>query len=253
MQIYAIQFDIAWQDPDANFDKIRHLLSTIDLAGGALLVLPEMFATGFSMNTHQVVETLEGPTCRFLSDLAVTTACQVIAGVAIDGPRGPHNEALMVSSDGTLVHRYAKRHLFSYAHEDRHYRPGSNLITFTVDDTICSTHICYDLRFPEDFRTVTLRGAELLVVIANWPSARHAHWTTLLAARAIENQAYVLGVNRVGSDPTQHYAGDTCLFDPRGSLVASAETQQGILHAELNLQELRDFRRDFPTLNDVLP
>ena len=249
MHIYAVQPNIIWQDREANYQKVQQLITTTSIIPGGLIVLPEMFATGFSMNTDLTAEASAGPSCSFLSTLAHSTQCWIVGGLVT---QQPYNNAIVFSPDGHQVESYAKRHLFSYAGEENHYRPGTHLQTFSVGPWTCSLHICYDLRFPEDFREVIGRGAELLIVIANWPSVRQDHWTCLLAARAIENQAYVLGVNRCGSDPTQAYAGGTRLLDPKGRIVGMLDDHEGVLHTEPARSVLLAYRKEFPTLKDML-
>jgi predicted amidohydrolase len=202
MQIVACQLDIAWEDKPANFARVRELLSAATLEPGALVVLPEMFATGFSMHVGTIAEPEDGPTHAFLAGLAKDLQAYVVGGVvtrAADG-RG-RNEAAVFGPTGAVAARYAKMQPFSLAGETTHYEAGPAVVTFPWHEFTASPFVCYDLRFPELFRRAVRQGAELLVVIANWPLARDAHWLALLRARAIENQCYVVGVNRAGDDP----------------------------------------------------
>lgn len=252
MLVACCQLDIAWQDKPANYTRVERLLDEANLPAGALVLLPEMFATGFSMNAAAVAEPLEGPTARFLSDQARRRGIYLMAGEAIDagGPR-PQNEALVLDPQGQLLCRYAKRHLFSFAGEPEHYSPGEEIVAFAWSGTMVAPSICYDLRFPEQYRAASARGAEILAVIACWPAAREEHWLALLQARAIENQCYVAAVNRCGRDPSgQAYSGRSRIIDPRGTVLADAGNGEGIIRAAVDLSALRSYRREFPALRD---
>jgi omega-amidase len=254
MQIVACQLDIAWEDKPANFERARSLLRGASIQPGALIVLPEMFATGFSMHVDTIAEPADGPTHRFLAELAREHRACVVGGVvtrAADG-RG-RNDAVVFDPNGELLMRYAKMHPFSFAGETKHYQAGDAVAMFPWHDFPVSPFVCYDLRFPEIYRQATRQGAELLVTIANWPQPRDAHWRALLVARAIENQAYVVGVNRAGSDPHAPYAGASMIVSPRGELLALAGSEPQLLIAEIERAPLVDYRRDFPALADMRP
>ncbi|HEX5446549.1 MAG TPA: nitrilase-related carbon-nitrogen hydrolase, partial [Pirellulales bacterium] len=152
---------------------------------------------------------------------------------------------------GALVARYAKLQPFTLADETKHYEAGGSVVTFPWQGFSVAPFVCYDLRFPELFRASVRRGAELMVVIANWPQSREAHWLALLRARAIENQSYVLGVNRAGDDPHLRYGGHSLLVDPRGETVIEAGSGPQVLSAEIERATLVDYRRDFPALGDM--
>src|SRR5581483_11109551 len=196
MKIIGCQFDIAWEDKPANFARVRSLLETRRPLAGELVLLPEMFATGFSMNVAQIAEPEGGPTETFLRETARELQIDLLGGfVRREQGRGS-NQAVCYDPQGRELARYRKLHPFTFGGESDHYAPGTQIVTFDWHGVRVSPFICYDLRFPEVFRAAMAQGAELLAVIANWPEAREAHWITLLRARAIENQAYVAGVNR---------------------------------------------------------
>jgi omega-amidase len=252
MQVIGCQFDIAWEDKAANFERVRALVHDMSVEPGALLVLPEMFATGFSMQLEKIVEREQGPTQQFLSQLARETRVYVIGGVATDSADGRgRNEALVVDPQGNEILRYCKLHPFSFGGENKHFLPGDETACFHWGAFQVAPFVCYDLRFPEVFRHQTRLGAHVLVVIANWPAARDAHWQTLLRARAIENQAYVIGVNRVGSDPKLAYAGHSMIIDPRGEPLAIAGETPQLVQAQLQIEPLIEYRRQFPALGDM--
>ena len=253
MKIYGVQLDIQWENKAANYQRVRDLIEKAAPESGSLIVLPEMFATGFSMNVANVTENnLE--TEQFLQDLAREFSVSVLGGVASsNGDEKGRNEALFVSPNGDeqSAARYCKMHPFTFGGESAHFVRGEKIITFQWQGFRVAPFICYDLRFPEIFRAATKTGANLFCVIANWPSPREAHWRALLMARAIENQAYVIGVNRCGDDPKLHYAGRSQIIDPRGEILADGGSEEGIISAALDLESLETYRRDFPALADI--
>ncbi len=253
MELIGIQTDIAWEERDTNFARVREMLAAARIAPGSLLVLPEYFAVGFSMETVKVAD------CRrecelFLRDLAKRYQSYVIGGVArmVETEEGPFpaNEALVIDAEGMLLSSYRKMHPFTLAGEAEHYARGEDVCVCDCGEFLVAPTICYDLRFPELYRAATDLGAELIVVIANWPIVRIDHWLTLLKARAIENQAYVIGVNRTGSDPHHHYNGKSLIVDPRGQVLAEAGDQPCLLRATANVRHLEDWRAAFPALQD---
>ncbi|MBI3839364.1 MAG: carbon-nitrogen family hydrolase [Planctomycetia bacterium] len=252
MQIVGCQTDIVWENKAANHDRVRGLLLSSPIKPGALVVLPEMFATGFSMHVDTIAEPAGGETQTFLAEVARQFRSYLLGGVvtrAADG-RG-RNEAVVYGPDGQQVARYCKLHPFSYAGETKYYQAGETNVLFACHDFQVAPFVCYDLRFPEIFRRAVRRGAQLLVVIANWPQARESHWLALLRARAIENQAYVVGVNRAGSDPHARYGGHSLFVGPRGETLAEGGEGPELVTAEIELAPLLEYRRQFPALADM--
>lgn len=242
-----MQWDIVWEDPRANFSRVRALLAEEPPESGTLVVLPEMLSTGFSMNAEKTEEP-EGnsPTRAFLTELAQQYGVTMLGGRVCEGK----NEAIAVGSDGTVLCRYAKQRPFLPGGEV--YVAGDEPQVFSFGEARVSPLICYDLRFPELFREAARRWKpEVFVVIASWPEARIAHWTALLKARAIENQAFVLGVNRTGSDPTFAYPGRSTVFDFSGECLADAGSEPGVTTAMLDLFALREYRSRLPFLEDI--
>ncbi len=249
MRIALCQFDLAWLDRPKNFETVRRLVEARRPAENTLLVLPEMFATGFCLDTLETREWPGGDTENFLSDLAQDFHLYVLAGLVRAATAGTaRNEATLVGPRGRELGRYAKLHLFSAAGEDRAHSAGDAVETFAVEDTRVAPFICYDLRFPEIFRTAVQQRAEVFVVIANWPAVRVDHWVTLLRARAIENLAYVIGVNRIGRDPHNEYPGRSLVVDPRGEVVFDAAEREGVFEPELDHAGRRAWREEFPAL-----
>jgi predicted amidohydrolase len=251
MHIVACQFDIAWKDRQANFARVRSLLSQRTTPPGSLIILPEMFASGFTMNVGVALDAA-GDTIVFLGELARAYQSTVVAGIVdkhADG-RGL-NQAVVIGPDGQEVTRYTKMHPFTPAGESDHYAAGDTVVTFEHGDFTVAPLICYDLRFPERFRDAVRLGAEVMLVIASWPAARAAHWTALLTARAVENQAYVVGVNRIGSDPAHTYPGLSTVIGPQGDVLALADDTPTALHADIDREALLAYRRALPFLQDM--
>jgi predicted amidohydrolase len=251
MRVACCQFDIAWEDKPANYARVEQLVRAANLGRATLLLLPEMFATGFSMSADAIAETPDGPTARFVADLARGHGLYVLAGMVLAAGGQPRNEALLFDPAGALRCRYAKVHRFSFAGEHRHYAAGTAPVKCEIEGCTVQPTVCYDLRFPELFRTPATRGAELICVVANWPAARDAHWMALLKARAIENQAYVAAVNRIGRDPNVEYSGRSQIISPTGELLADAMHEETVIAAEADLAFLREYRTKFPALNDL--
>lgn len=254
MRVACCQLDIAWEDKPANYRRVEALVGDAQLPPDTLLLLPEMFATGFTMNAAAVAEPVNGPTASFLSDLARRHRILVQAGVVIReaGDARPRNEALVFDTEGRLLARYAKMYLFSFAGEPAQYAPGESGVVFGWRDTLFAPAICYDLRFPELFRRAVKDRVHVLTIIACWPAPREEHWLALLRARAIENQCFVAAVNRCGRDPSGlAYGGRSQVIDPRGAVLADGGNQEGIIQVEIDLEAQRQYRQEFPALEDM--
>jgi omega-amidase len=252
MKVYCCQLDIVWEDKPANFQKVRDLVRASNPEAGSLLVLPEMFATGFSMNVGVISEESAPGTDAFLRELAREFKIYIQGGLVTKSPSGRGlNQAVVISPAGTELTRYSKIHPFTLGGELANYERGTQIHTFDWHGLNATPFICYDLRFPEVFRGAVKQGAELFVVIADWPSRREQHWVTLLQARAIENLAYVVGVNRAGKDPFHVYPGRSMIIDPHGKVLADAGAEERIVSAEIDPAVVRSWRKDFPALLDI--
>lgn len=258
MRAHLLQMDITWEDRPANFAKAERLLENADPSPGDLVLLPEMFDTGFSFNTDKTGDA-KGETFTFLQRLAQDY------GVTVQGARTVHechcalaeNRAPVFGADGAPLVEYAKIHPFTYGREPEFFQGGRDVVTYAWKGgaggehalTVCPA-ICYDLRFPELFRIGLARGAEVFALGASWPQARQHHWRALLVARAIENQAFVLGVNRTGRDPTLTYAGGSIALDPKGEVLGELGAEEGVLSVVVDPAVLREWRGKFPAWRD---
>ena len=250
MRVAAVQHDIEWEDPPATFARLAPLMSQAADTGARLTVLTEMFASGFSMHTERIAEPPDGPSVTFLIEQAATHSMWTCGSVPErdDAASLPANTLVLASPAG-VVHRYRKIHPFSYSGEHERYRAGHAFLTVDVDGVRCSFFVCYDLRFADEFWQLAPQ-TDCFVVPANWPAARREHWRTLLLARAIENQAYVVGVNRVGEGGRLSYCGDSRIVDPAGELLATAAGGETMLLADLSAERVAEVRDRFRFLQD---
>ena len=251
MRVYLCQLDIQWENKKENFRKIEDLLTSASVNENSLFVLPELCSTGFSMNAKEVAEEKNGITFKFLSELAKGRNIWIAAGLGGYDSQGMGlNQATVIGPDGIERGRYTKNYPFSLSNEGQFYRQSSDVLVVDCCDFKLAPIICYDLRFPELFRAAQNKGAELFVVIANWPIKRVDHWVTLLQARAIENQAWVVGVNRAGKDPNHTYPGRSLVVDPQGVIRSQMNEAQGIAQCFLSREELDQWRAEFPAIKD---
>lgn len=257
MKVAAVQHDVVWEDAPATRARLTPLIRQAAVAGARLVVLTEMYATGFSMNVATIAEEPGGPNERFLAERAAEHGIWLLGSIAqwqprdeqpAGGERRAQNVAVLAGPDGQL-HRYAKVHPFSYSGEHKFYAAGQQLLTVTVEDLRVSLFICYDLRFADEFWQLA-GDTDLYAVVANWPEPRREHWRTLLRARAVENQAYVVGVNRVGEGDSIRYTGDSVVLDPLGRPLAEASLSETVLICDVDPGEVKRVRDRFPFLAD---
>lgn len=246
----GLQHDIVWEDPEANFRRLDPRIARAAATGARLVLLAEMFSTGFSMDTARTAEPVDGPSTTFLATRAREHGIW-LAGSVPECPEGldrPYNQLVLAGPEGQM-HRYAKRHPFSYAGEHEHFAAGNEPVTVAIDDLRVTLSVCYDLRFADHYWASAV-DTDCYLVPANWPESRRRHWRILLRARAIENQAYVVGVNRVGSARGTLYVGDSAVIDPLGRTLASAAHDETAVLAEVDPERVRAVRRDYPFLPD---
>ncbi len=251
MKVALLQLDIVWEDVAASHARAARLLEEAARGGARLAILPEMFSTGFSMRPQRVAQPPGGPSETFLRERAGALGLSILGSVPESGAGRPRNVALLVSPGGEVV-RYAKIHPFSFGGEDREYAGGDGVVTAVVEGVRVTPFICYDLRFPEPFR-LAADATDLFAVVSNWPERRQAHLTVLLRARAIENQAYVVGVNRVGEGDGLRYLGRSIAFSPWGETLVEAGEEETVVFCDVDPGEVTVARRTFPALRDRRP
>jgi predicted amidohydrolase len=254
VRLAAIQHDIAWHDRDANFSHLGPMIAGAVAGGARVVLVTETFSTGFSFDSPGVAEPEGGPSSQFLTEMATTHgvwvggSCPEIAADAPADDQRPSNVFVLVAPDGTAT-RYRKIHPFSHADEERYVRAGTEFVTVDIDGLRCALFVCYDLRFADEFWALATE-VDAYLLVANWPAKRRLHWSTLLRARAIENQAYVVGVNRVGSGGGLDYSGDSAIIDPLGEVLATGAGVETVLIADLDPDHVAATRDHFRFLQD---
>jgi len=253
LKIAVIQSDLSWEngaENRSNFDRIIKGVDKVDL-----IILPEMFNTAFSMDSSRLAEKMDGETVSWMQIKAKETSAVVTGSVIIEDKGKFYNRLIWAQPNGDVQH-YDKRHLFRMAEEDMHFSAGTERKVFNLKGWRICPMVCYDLRFPVWSRNIDAEGNtayDLLLYVANWPAARVAAWSALLVGRAIENQAYVAGINRVGVDGNGiEYCGGTAMVDPKGNVMTSFPDGQVYVEiTELDLDALNDFREKFPVVKDA--
>jgi predicted amidohydrolase len=248
IKVTLIQPDLVWEKIETNLIRLTEMVGRAPL-GSDLILLPETFATGFTMEADRFAEAMDGKAVSWMKQIASERGCTIAGSLIIRDQNRIYNRLLWITPDG-IEGTYDKRHLFRMGREDEHFVPGNERPVFTLGGYRFLPQICYDLRFPVFSRN---RGDyDVLVYVANWPAPRQMVWDSLTKARAIENQAYVLAVSRVGTDGVGvDHVGGTCVYDPMGNPIQILNDQEGILTATLELEKLKEFREKFPAWKDA--
>lgn len=247
MKITILQRDIIWADPARNIQRAEEAIDRN--AGADLYLLPEMFSTGFCAQPEGVAEPMQSDTLSWMRGKAVAIGAAIAGSVAVEQDGRYYNRFYFVKPDGSVAH-YDKKHLFTYGGEHLRFTAGEERVIVEHCGVRILLEVCYDLRFPIWSRN---RGDyDMILYVANWPTSRIEAWNALLVARAIENQCYVAGVNRVGKDPSCDYCGGSKIIDPYGrQIVTCAMEQECEATAEIDMESLKAFREKFPVLNDA--
>lgn len=250
MKVALCQSNIQWNDPDLNLQCCAAFVEKAVQQSAKLILFPEMFLSGFSLLSGSLAEEVYRKGLAFLAETARTKGLSIGGTLPECAERGerPYNTFFIFGPAGEVL-RYRKLHLFSFAAEEKHYTEGSVVQITQLEGLRVSPFICYDLRFAEVFSKVALQ-TDVYLVLANWPAGRQSHWEILLRARAIENQAYVIGVNRVGEGGGLSYKGGSAIINPLGEYVARGGDREEMIVGELQASELRRVRQEFPFLQD---
>lgn len=251
LKITALQYDIIWENPVKNFEKISHLLSLSDIEGSDIIVLPEMFNTAFSMSSALIAETMDGLSIQILKNLAQRYQCMIMGSLAITDGGDTYNRVVAVTETEDL-YTYDKAFLFSPAGEDTAYTAGSQRLVIDYRGWRICPMVCYDLRFPTwSYNTSDI---DLYIYMASWPETRIHHWSSLLMARAIENQAYVVGLNRIGVDGNElSYNGRSTIIGVDGTVISHLEATEQSINGTLSKGDLVEYRAKLPFLKDHRP
>lgn len=249
MKLALIQFSPVWENKVESQNRVQSL--TDKIVDVDLLIFPEMTLTGFSMNSKSFAEKIDGSSFQFFSSIAKEKNVNIIYGFIENLDNSIFNSSVHLNRRGEVCSVYHKIHPFSYSEENKHYTAGANSVVTNIDDAKTGLSICYDLRFPELFRLYGKEKVDLIINIANWPQARVHHWDALLRARAIENLCFIAAVNRVGTDPKLNYTGHSSIYTPLGDRILFSENDEDVLIAEINLDEVKRSRKNFPFLDDI--
>jgi omega-amidase len=248
LTVCQVQPDLVWEDIAANLDQLEGMIEQLT-SKTDLIILPETFSTGFTMQSKLYAEEEDGKAVEWMKRIAREKQCHITGSIILQEGEAIYNRLYWISPEGIEGH-YNKRHLFRMGREHQHFVAGNERPVFKLGEFHFLPQICYDLRFPVYSRN---RGDyEVLFYVANWPAPRHPVWETLLVARAIENQAYVLGTSRAGIDGEGvEHLGGSCVVDPKGKLIHCMDHQPGIQSSLLDLNEVKDFREKFPVWKDA--
>lgn len=250
LRITTVQTKMHWEDARKNLAHFSSVLKKIKTGSTDIIVLPEMFTTGFSMNAKQLAEKMDGQAIKWMAKVAAEKNAAICGSLIIEEGGNYYNRLIWMNPSGAHAH-YDKRHLFRMANEQKTYTAGRKRLVVMMKGWRIAPFICYDLRFPVWMRN--FHEYDCAIVIANWPEKRSFAWKQLLVARAIENQAYVVGVNRIGKDGNKiAYTGDTLVFDPLGKKISRTKPSlQNVETVELKMEYMEDLRHSFPVMNDA--
>jgi predicted amidohydrolase len=249
ISIILAQVDLYWEDPVRNMDRLSELIEG-SRESSDIIVLPETFTTGFSMKAHSLAESMDGPSVNWMKRIAQKTASAISGSLIIKENNHFFNRFIFATPDGEIIH-YDKRHLFSIGGEKKSFSPGSQRVIINYRGWRIGLYICYDIRFPVWCRN--RNDTDLMLFTANWPMPRNIAWNALLKARAVENQVYVAGVNRVGSDGSRiKYIGESQLINPIGNIILNPIlNKESLMRGEIVLSELNELRKKFPVAADA--
>lgn len=249
MKIGICQFDPIWENPEESIKKLNYILSKLEKVD--VLIFPEMTLTGFTMNSSKYGEQIDGISVQYFINLAMQFKTDIFCGIIEKDNDKFFNSLFHIDNNGLLTAVYRKIHPFTVGEENKNYQSSSELIISKVENVKFGFSICYDLRFPELFRFYAKKKIDIIVNIANWPIQRIEHYTTLLKARAIENQCFVIGVNRVGKDEKNVYPGMSLIINPMGQEIFRGNDKEGIFYTNISLDEVQKTRNDLPFLDDI--
>lgn len=255
MKIACIQLDVAFAEPKKNFQNVQKYIEKVASEGAELVVLPEMWNTAYALTKLEQLADIEGnQTKKFLSELARTHHVHIVGG-SVSTKKGSnfYNTMYVYSNEGNLVAEYDKAHLFRLMDEHLYLQAGNQENVFSLGSIQAGGVICYDLRFPEWLRAHALAGAKVLFVPAQWPKARIDHWKILLQARAIENQCFVIAVNRTGVDPNNQFNGQSMIIAPWGKVLWTGAEEEGYAVIDVDFSEVEEVRTRIPVYEDRRP
>jgi predicted amidohydrolase len=251
MKLALVQYSPVWENKEKNIEKINSLILSTNI-DAEVIIFPEMTLTGFTMNANIHSETVDDISFHYFSDLAKKLDKEIFAGIIEKNNGKFYNSLIHFDSNGTIKNTYRKIHPFSLAKEHEHFSAGESIVITNIKDVKIGLTICYDLRFPELYRLYAKEKVDIIINIANWPEQRIEHWEHLLKARAIENQCFVVGVNRIGRDAKHNnYNGFSSVFNPMGKEIVTCKNEGKIIQVEIDIKEVEKTRNKFGFLNDM--
>ncbi len=253
MKAALCQTNIIWENKEENLKKAEGFTAIAAQNNADLIIFPEMSFTGFTTNTQLCGESYKkSPTVKFMQELSEKNKIAIAFGVIINESSKSYNRIVITNSNGEIAAFYDKIHPFTYSGEDKFFTGGNSITRTVIKDVTLSPFICYDLRFPQPFLAAS-QSAHLLIIIANWPESRISQWNYLLRGRAIENQAYVIGVNRTGTGNGIEYNGHSAAYDCYGNLLTEADSSECLTYCEIVPQTVAAYRKKFPAKADFRP
>jgi omega-amidase len=249
LRLCLCQYDINWENADENRKHLTTIFFSIPQNSVDVIILPEMFTTGFSMNSKALAETMDGPSIQWMHEMAKQLNAAITGSVIIHENEKYYNRLLWIEPGNSQIKHYDKKHLFSLAGEQNHYEPGQNHLSLEWKGWKIAFFICYDLRFPVWSRNT--ENVDLMIYVANFPEKREKAWNSLLPARAIENQCFVAAVNRIGTDGNGiPHKGDSAVYDYEGHKILDLKQMEQLSFIEINHHSLEVYRRAYPFLKD---
>lgn len=250
MKLGLVQYAPIWENPEENILKIEELIKSAN-SKFDLLIFPEMTLTGFTMKAEEFAEEIDGTSTKYFMHLAQRLKTDIFTGIIERDGKNIYNTLVHFDSLGLIRARYRKIHPYSKAKEDQYYTAGEEIVITKMNQIKFGLSVCYDLRFPELYRLYSKERVEVLINIANWPVPRIEHWKVLLRARAIENQCFMVGVNRAGDDPGNQYNGCSAVFDPMGNEIVMIQDSEMIIEAEIEIELVSTTRNTLRFLQDI--
>ncbi|MCF8260583.1 MAG: carbon-nitrogen family hydrolase [Melioribacteraceae bacterium] len=250
MNIGIIQFNQEFENPENNIVAINEILDS-SLSNEDILIFPEMTLTGFTMKSDEFAEEINGTATKFFIHLSSKLKKHIFAGIIERDGSNIYNSLVHFDPHGLIMARYRKIHPFTFSNENKFFTAGTEPVVTQIDRLNIGLSICYDLRFPELYRQYAKQKVDIMLNIANWPVPRINHWQQLLQVRAIENQCFMIGANRVGQDPYNYYNGHSAIYDPMGNEVILAVHEEGLISSQIDLEKIESMRKQFPFLADM--
>jgi len=243
MKVGIGQLNIIWENKEANQKKCKNIVIEASQKDVDFLIFPEMTLTGFTMHTNTMGEAFENSeSISFFRTCAMTYKMAIAFGIIINSDAKTYNNCIIVNALGEVICNYSKIHPFTAGKEGIYYSSGDQMAFCNIEEFTVAPTICYDLRFPEIYQAAS-KKAGLIIVIANWPEIRAPHWHALLKARAIENQSYIIGVNKTGRDPSLNYIGKSAVIHPFGNIITQITSEEGLIISDIEMKEVDEVRR----------